>query len=64
MGAIIRLPQVVSLTGLCKSSIYSLIVKGEFPKQIKLTSRSSGWLESEVDQWISDRVAERDGEAA
>jgi len=64
MGAIIRLPQVIQKTGLSRSSIYAAIAKEEFPAQIKLTKRSSGWLESEVDQWISDRVAERDSEVA
>jgi len=64
MGAIIRLPQVIQKTGLSRSSIYAAIADGTFPAQIKLTKRSSGWLESEVDSWISDRVAERDGEVA
>jgi prophage regulatory protein len=64
MGAIIRLPQVIQKTGLSRSSIYASIAEGKFPAQIKLTKRSSGWLESEIDQWISDRVADRDRECA
>jgi prophage regulatory protein len=32
---------------------------GMAPKRIKLGERSVGWLESEVDQWIQDRAAER-----
>ena len=27
-------------------------------------SRSSGWLESEIDNWINERIAERDSEVA
>jgi len=65
MGAsILRLKSVIQLTGLSRSSIYSLIAKGEFPKQIKLTKRSSGWVLQEVEHWVNDRVAERDSEAA
>lgn len=65
MGAsIIRLPSVIKLTGLSRSAIYDMIAKGDFPKQIKLTTRSSGWLQSEVDQWINDRIAERDAGVA
>ncbi len=64
MGAIIRLPHVIQKTGLCRSAIYNLIRAGKFPKQIKLTQRSSGWLESEIDQWLADRIAERDREAS
>ncbi len=60
MGAIIRLNEVTKKTGLCSTSIYNLISEHKFPKQLKLTKRASGWLETEVDQWIADRVAERD----
>ena len=33
-------------------------------KQIKLGVRSSSWLESEIDDWIKERIAERDSEVA
>jgi len=65
MGAsILRLPDVIKKTALSRSVIYDMIAKGLFPKQVKLTKRSSGWLQSEIDQWINDRIAERDSEAA
>lgn len=57
---IIRLPQVEEKTGLCRSAIYDLIAKQKFPKQIKLTSRSSGWVLAEIEQWVNERIAERD----
>lgn len=49
---IIRLQEVQFRTSLPRSSIYDLIKKGLFPKQIKLMARSVGWLESEIDEWI------------
>ncbi len=58
--SILRLPEVIKLTGLSRSAIYDLIAKKLFPKQIKLTTRSSGWIKSEVEQWICDRIADRD----
>jgi len=61
---ILRLPEVQNKTGLSRSTIYDLISHGEFPKQIKLTSRSSGWVESEVSAWLDVRIAERDGKVA
>ena len=65
MGAsILRLPQVILLTGLSRSAIYDMIAKGDFPKQLKLTSRSSGWVEAEVQSWINGRIADRDAEVA
>ncbi|NMQ26309.1 AlpA family transcriptional regulator [Candidatus Accumulibacter phosphatis] len=52
---LIRLPQVKSMVGLGRSSIYAKIKRGEFPKQIKL-GRSSGWVEAEVQTWISEQI--------
>jgi len=54
---IIKLPEVVKATGLARSTIYKLISEQRFPKQIKLTTFSSGWIKSEVDQWIEERIA-------
>jgi prophage regulatory protein len=47
---------VCSRTGLARSTIYKMIFHGRFPPQIKLTTRSSGWILSEVDDWINDRI--------
>jgi prophage regulatory protein len=52
---ILRLAQVVALTGLSRSSIYRLIQSGQFPTQIKLAERASGWHESDVCGWIGER---------
>lgn len=64
MGAVIlRLPEVKKITGLSRSGIYQLIKLNQFPKQIKLGARSSGWIESEVLQWIDKKIVERDSAA-
>ena len=53
------------LTSRIISTIYRLISQGDFPRQIKLSERSSGWLQSEVDQWLQERIeASRDSEVA
>ncbi|WP_163336013.1 AlpA family transcriptional regulator [Desulfopila sp. IMCC35008] len=57
---IIRLPEVTRVTGICKTNIYELIKKNKFPKQINLGARSVGWVESEVKEWIQQRIADRD----
>jgi prophage regulatory protein len=54
---IIRLPRTIEKTQLSRSTIYSLIKAGDFPQQIKLSSRAMGFLESEVDAWVEARVA-------
>ena len=53
---ILRLPDVKQRTGLSRSTIYALIKDELFPKHISLGARAVGWLESEVDTWIEDRI--------
>lgn len=40
--------------------MYKLMAEGKFPKSVSLGFRSVAWLESEVQDWILERVAERD----
>jgi prophage regulatory protein len=54
---IIRLRQAILKTGLSRSTIYTLIKLGDFPQQIKLSPRTMGFLESEIDEWIAGRIA-------
>ncbi|HDR2693650.1 helix-turn-helix transcriptional regulator [Enterobacter pseudoroggenkampii] len=48
---------ITQLTGLTDKWFYKLISLGEFPKPIKL-GRSSRWLESEVEAWLLQRIAQ------
>lgn len=60
---ILKLIEIKKITTLSGSTIYRLISEGKFPKQIKLSERSSGWLKSEVDQWLDGRIeSSRNGE--
>jgi prophage regulatory protein len=52
---IIRIREVIKMTGLSRSSIYLLIKKGAFPAQVKLSLRSSGWFYQEIKNWIEAR---------
>jgi len=62
---ILRLPAVKARTGLSRSSIYLRVSEGRFPKPINLGPRAVGWLESEVAEWLEQRIAEsRRGEPA
>lgn len=57
---IVRLKDVVDATGLGRSTIYKYIQEGFFPVPVPLGGRAVGWVESEVEGWIADRVRERD----
>ena len=56
-NAILRLPSVKTRTGLSRSSIYLAAAEGKFPKPVRLGVRAVGWLESEVDAWVSSRIS-------
>ena len=56
---IIRLPEVIKRTGLPRASIYQQMAQGSFPKPIAISLRSRGWIASEVDGWIEQRIAAR-----
>ncbi len=57
---IIRLKEVMCLTGLARSTVYKYIAASEFPIPLPLGDRCVGWLESEIHDWILARIAERD----
>ena len=54
---ILRLPSIIELTGLSRSTIYLRISKGEFPAPVSLGERAVGWVESEINQWLEDKIA-------
>lgn len=56
---IMRLPQVMNVVGLCRAAIYEAIREGSFPKPVKLTSRSVGWIDIEIRAWVAERVRQR-----
>lgn len=53
---LIRLPRVIDLTGKARTQIDDAIRKGNFPAPIK-EGRLTLWVESEVQAWIADRIA-------
>lgn len=61
---IIRIKDVMAITGISKSHIYLLANEKRFPLSIPLVpgGSSRGWVESEVYEWVNQRIAERDME--
>lgn len=48
---IYRLPEVMNMTGLSRSSIYLRISTNEFPKPVKIGRRAIGWPEDSIIAW-------------
>jgi prophage regulatory protein len=53
---ILRRKQVEARVGLSRSTIYQRIADGTFPNSVNLGGRAVGWLESEIDNWLAQRV--------
>lgn len=52
----LRLPEVKAVTGLSKTSVYTLIRDQNFPAPVRLGPRAVAWVRSEVNQWAAERV--------
>ncbi len=53
---LLRVKQVAEITSISTSYLHTLARNGKFPKPKKLTENTSVWLESEVYEWINDRL--------
>lgn len=56
-NSLLRLPSVLNATGYSRSSLYLLIQKKLWPKQVNLGARAVAWPASEVDALVSARIA-------
>ena len=55
--AILRLPDLVSETGLSKTSIWRRVKDRTFPEPVKLggpTSRAVGWRREDIETWLAN----------
>ena len=58
MERIMRIPEVVEVTGLSKATIWRRVKSGDFPAPVRLGSlatRSVGWREGEIKRWLDSR---------
>jgi prophage regulatory protein len=57
--SILRLPAVKARTGLSRSTIYLRVSQGSFPKPVNLGNRAVGWLDTEIYEWLQQRIEAR-----
>ena len=55
---ILRRKEVETVTGLGRSVIYELMAEGTFPQQVPIHGRAVGWVESEIQKWVLERIEE------
>ena len=56
MPRIIRIREVIDVTGLSKTTIWRRVREGEFPVPLKLggpNTRTVGWREPDVEAWLN-----------
>lgn len=56
---ILRLPEVIGRTGLRRDSIYRLGREGKFPRPLKISARATGWLSTEIDEFVARCAQQR-----
>ncbi|WP_186083486.1 AlpA family phage regulatory protein [Burkholderia gladioli] len=53
---VVRMRPLIERVGLSKSEIYRRIQGGTFPRPIALGVRAVGWLERDVELWLTTRA--------
>jgi prophage regulatory protein len=56
---LIRIDEVKRLTGLSTASIYRRVAAHDFPAPVRLGASARAWALSEVQAWITSRMAQR-----
>ncbi|GAB7198382.1 MULTISPECIES: helix-turn-helix transcriptional regulator [Dickeya] len=56
---LIRLKDVISKTGLPRSTLYRRMKEGLFPLNVSIGENSVAWVEHEVNDWINDSLKNR-----
>ncbi|MEZ8370552.1 AlpA family transcriptional regulator [Vibrio splendidus] len=59
----LRLKDVIAATGLSRSTIYKFMDEEVFPKTIPLGGRAVAWLDSEIEEWMEQRLAMRESQS-
>jgi prophage regulatory protein len=56
---ILRIAAVCDRVGVSKTTIWRLERRGQFPKHLSISPGAIGWLEADIERWISARVETR-----
>ncbi len=59
---LLRWPELKERIPISHSRIYIMMKAGTFPRTVSIGARSVAWLESEIDEWLQERLDNRDKE--
>jgi len=57
--ALLRLPEVMRLSGYSRSMLYSLISQGLYPKPLKIGERAVAWPSQEVERMVESIISQQ-----
>lgn len=60
MKSLLRIKEVMTATGLSRSSIYKYISLDKFPRPVPIGERAAACVSDEIESWIIARVEQRD----
>ena len=52
----LRLPEVLNLVGVTRSTLYRWMEAETFPRQISVGANTVVWVESDVTKWMQDQI--------
>lgn len=53
---LIRLKEVLSISGLSRTSLYRSVGRNDFPAPVQLSARAVAWRHAEVIAWVESRL--------
>lgn len=56
---LMTITEVCQFTGLGESTVWDMSRRGRLPKPVKLGTRVTRWVSSELDAWVEDLAAKR-----
>ena len=57
---LLRLPEVMAITGLGRSTVYHLVQDKKFPEPVRVpVPKMTVWPSDVIDKWVQDPLVER-----
>lgn len=52
----LRIKQILEIVPIGRSTVWKMVSEGRFPRPLKLSERCTVWRETDVQQWMNDRI--------
>lgn len=59
ISALVRSSELAAIVPYSMNHIRRLEYVGEFPKRVRIGPNRVGWVRTEVEKWLGDRIGER-----